>query len=193
MKKIFKIIKGIITFLLIVVLCLVLFQKFSNNKIAIGNVYIFQVASESMFPEYEIGDIIVVNKVDPAELVVGDDVTYHAVANGMEGLIITHRIIEKRQEDGKYYFITKGINNTVEDPEISQNELYGKVMYHTIIFSFVGRLMTNVVVYYILFISVGVAFSYELISSFMIKNDDDKEDEEEDVEEVDDNEEADIK
>ena len=70
--------------------------------------------------------------------------------------------------------VTKGIDNEVEDPEINEDDIYGKVIYHTILFSFVGRLMTNIVVYYLLFISVGVAFAYEVVSSFLIKKDDEE-------------------
>ena len=180
MKLIFKIIKGIITAFLTIVLVLVIFQKFTNNKVAIGNIYIFEVASESMFPEYKIGDVIVTKKTDPSLLKIGDDVTYHGVSGNFNGMTITHRIINTRNENGKYYFITKGIFNPIEDPEISQDELYGKVIYHTVIFSFVGRLMTNIVIYYALCISIGVAFSYELITSFIIKDKEEEDDCDED-------------
>ncbi len=172
MKTLFRIIKGIITVFLCVVLLLVIFQKFTKNRVALGNIYIFQVVSESMIPEYKIGDIIVTKKTNPVSLNVGDDVTYVASAEGINGMTITHRIISKREVDGKYYFVTKGINNPIEDPEISEDMIYGKVIYHTILFSFVGRLMTNIVIYYILFVSVGVAFSYEVVSSFFIKDKD---------------------
>ena len=170
MKIIFRIIKGLITVFLCVVLLLVVFQKFTKNKVALGNIYIFQVVSESMMPEYRIGDIIVTKKVSPVYLNVGDDVTYVASVVDMKEITITHRIIKKREENGKYYFTTQGINNAVEDPEIPEDSIYGKVIYKTILFSFVGRLMTNIVIYYILFVSVGVAFSYEVITSFFIKD-----------------------
>lgn len=169
MKILFKIIKSIVTAFLFVVLLLVMFQKFSNNQMTLGNIYVFQVASQSMLPEYRVGDIIVVKKVESSELKIGDDVTYMALGSDFAGLTITHRIISKRNENGKYYFITKGIANTGEDPEISGDNIYGKVVYHTILFSFVGRLMTNMIVYYLLFMSVGVAFSYEIITTFFMK------------------------
>ena len=174
MKIVLKIIKGIITFFLCIVLLVVILQKFTNNRIALGNVYIFQVATGSMKPVYEVGDIIVVRKTDASKLKVGDDVTYQGTAGNLNGLTITHRIISTRTETGKYYFVTKGTANEVEDPEISEDNIYGKVIYHTLLFSFVGRLMTNVVIYYILFVSVGVAFSYEIISSFFMKGDDEE-------------------
>ena len=170
MKIVFRIIKGIITVFLCAVLLVVVLQKFTKNRIALGNIYIFQVVSESMMPEYKIGDIIVTKKVNPVSLEVGDDVTYVASAEGINGITITHRIISKREDNGKLYFITQGINNAIEDPEISEDNIYGKVIYHTILFSFVGRLMTNIIIYYVLFVSVGVAFSYEVVTSFFIKD-----------------------
>lgn len=173
MKLLLKIIKGIVTVFLVIVLLLIIFQKITNNKLTIGNIYIFQVASESMLPDYKIGDIIVVKKMNEESLKVGDDVTYLGSSSNLNGLIVTHRIIEKKEKDGKEYFITKGLSNQVEDPPITINNIYGKVVYHTILFSFVGRLMTNIIIYYLLFISVGVAFAYEVITSFFIKDEED--------------------
>ncbi len=173
MKILWKILKGIVTIFLLMVLCLVIFQKVTGNKVTIGDVYIFQIVTGSMAPEYKVGDVIVVKKENPANLKVGDDVTYLGQFDNFKDLIITHRIINVRQEDGKYYFVTKGIANTFEDPEISQDVIYGKMFYHTILFSFVGRLMTNVFVYYFLFVVVAISVSYEVIKSF-IKNEDDE-------------------
>ena len=173
MKTIFKIIKGIITLFLLVVLAVVILQRFTNNRIAIGNVYIFQVASASMVPEYKVGDVIVVKKTEPATLKIGDDVTYHGTNYEFNGLTITHRIVSTRIENDKYYFTTRGIANTADDPEINEDNIYGKVIYHTFLFSLVGRLMTNMIIYYILCISIGVSFSYELITSFFMKSKDD--------------------
>ena len=78
-------------------------------------------------------------------------------------------------EDGKYYFRTKGIANEVEDPQINEDNIYGKVVYHTILLSFLGRLLTNIIVYYIVFIAVGVSVSYDIISSWMFRKDDEDE------------------
>ena len=175
MKVLFKILKGIVTVFLLVVLLIVIFQKITNNQLTIGNVYVFQVASKSMTPEYKVGDLIIVKKENPATLKVGDDVTYLGKESNLRGLVITHRIIETNKENDKYTFITKGIANDNEDPMITEDDIYGKVIYRTILFSFVGRLMTNIVVYYLLFISVAIAFSYEVVSSFIIKKDEDNE------------------
>ena len=172
MKVLLKIIKGIITIFLLIVLSLVIFQKVTKNKVTIGNIYIFQIVTGSMAPEYKVGDVIVVKKEEPSKLKVGDDITYLGNIDNWKDLVITHRIVNIREENNKYYFVTKGTANVLEDPEISEEAVYGKMIYHTVLFSFVGRLMTNMIVYYILFISVGVSFSYEIISSFIKKEDD---------------------
>lgn len=183
MKIIFKIIKSIVTLFLLIVLSIVVLQKISKNTITLGNIYIFQVVSESMLPEYYVGDIIVVKKTDVNNLKIGDDITYLGTSSVVNGLTITHRIVDIEEKDGKKFFVTKGVSNYIEDPVISGENIYGKVIYHTVLFSFVGRLMTNIYIYYFLFISVGVAFSYELINSFFIRDkveDDDDENDEED-------------
>ncbi len=178
MKILFKIIKAIITVFLLVVLSLVIFQKVTKNKLVVGNIYVFQVVSESMIPDYKIGDIVVVKKVNPEDLKIGDDVTYLGRESNLAGLTITHRIISLRKDNNEYYFTTKGTANAIEDPEITSNDIYGKVIYKTMLFSFVGRLMTNIVIYYLLFVSVGVGFAYEVITAFFIKDDNDEEEKE---------------
>ena len=158
MKQLLKTLKIISSVVLILILVLVLFQKLTDSKLTIGNIYIFQVATSSMVPDYEVGDVIIVKKTAPESLEVGDDVTYLGSAPGVKDLRITHRIVEKKfyEQDGKYYFRTKGIANE-----------------HTILFSFLGRLLTNMIVYYVVFIVIGVSVSYDIISSWLIKGDDD--------------------
>lgn len=175
MKLLLKIIKGVVTAFLLIVLVLVIFQKITKNKITIGNVYIFQVVSGSMVPDYKLGDIIVVKKVNPESLEIGDDVTYLGKSSNLKGLTITHRIVQKEDKDGKYHFITKGIANEAQDPEINEDDIYGKVIYNTKVFSFVGRLMTNAAAYYLLFITVGAVFAYDIITSFVLKEDEEDE------------------
>ena len=172
MKIILKILKAIITVFLLVVLSLVIFQKVTKNKVTVGDIYIFQIATGSMAPEYKVGDVIVVKKADPATLKIGDDVTYLGEFDNFKNLIITHRIVKMREENGKHYFTTQGTANILEDPEISEDRIFGKMIYHTVLFSFVGRLMTNPTVYYLLFVAVGISFSYEVVRSFIKKEDD---------------------
>ena len=175
MKILWKIIKGLLIASLFLILLLVIFQKVTNSKLALGNVYIFQVVTESMTPEYKVGDIIVVKKTNAESIKIGDDVTYLGTDSSVKDLRITHRVIDKALIDGKYHFITKGIANDIEDPEINEDNIYGKVIYKTIVYSFLGRLMTNTAIYYIVFILVGATFSYDIIVSFRKKDEEDEE------------------
>ncbi len=178
MKKTFKVIRWILTCILVFILVLTILQKVTNNKIALGNVYIFQVVSESMLPKYRAGDVIVVKKQAANTLKIGDDITYLGEKNELKGLTITHRIINIRKEKEKYFFTTKGTANEFEDPEIIEDNVYGKVIYHTVLFSLIGRAMTNTILYYLIFVIVGVSFAYEILNPIINKNDTDEEDNE---------------
>ena len=48
----------------------------------------------------------------------------------MEGYTVIHRIIEKKQKNGEFSFITKGDNNNTPDKEeVKENQLIGKVVF----------------------------------------------------------------
>ena len=170
-----RIFKVVFTIFLIFALIVVLIQKFFNNKSIMGY-RVFSVASESMKEEYSIGDIIIIKEVEASELKVGDNVTYIGKKGVLNGLVITHKIMSIRKENNDYYYITKGTSNEVEDPEISYQQIYGKVIYKTIVFSYVGRLMSNVYSYYALFTIVGLYASYQVVK---IKFEDEEDENEE--------------
>ena len=168
-KKILGFLRSILTILLLGILVIVIVQRFSNNNINFKGYYMFTIASESMVPHYKVGDIIISKKVDTNNLNVGDDITYVGEKGELKGLVITHRIVKKEERDNKEYFTTKGVANQIEDPEIQISNIYGKVIYKTKILSFFSRLMQNMIIYYVIFIGVGVAFSYEFLKAFVLK------------------------
>lgn len=175
----YKILKWLFSIVVGIMLVLILVQKFSNNNLAIGGIRIFWVASESMKPEYDIGDIIVTKKVDASDLKVGDNVTYHGEKGQVQDVIVTHKIISSRQSDGKYYFITKGTANETPDPEIKYSQIYGKVEYKTVVLSYISKLMNNVYIYYGMFTVIGVMASYQIVKIVFDKDEDDEDGEEE--------------
>lgn len=75
----------------------------------------------------------------------------------LRGKIVTHKIIEKREENGKLFFTTKGIANEEADPEISEDQIYGKIVYKTIILSFISKIINNIYAFYFLiFIPIAI-------------------------------------
>ena len=169
--KSFKIILYVIVILFIIVIAV---QKFSDNNVAIGGYRIFMVVSGSMADEYNIGDILISKSVSEDQIKVGDNVTYLGTKNELAGLIVTHKVTKKENRDGVTYFTTKGIANSVADPEITYNQIYGKIIYKTAILSAFGKFMNNQIAYYLLFFIIALVISIEIISSMFAKDEDDE-------------------
>ena len=168
LKVIFKLIRTIIWIILFAILIVVFIQRFFDNvDLSINGIRIFNVASASMYPEYEIGDIIVTKEMPVEEIVVGDNVTYLGEKFDFAGLIVTHKVVAKEEVDGKTIFTTKGIASEIEDPKINYSQIYGKVIYKTVVLSYLSKLMNNKYAYYVIFMVIGVIMSIEISSSIV--------------------------
>ena len=83
------------------------------------------IASGSMEKELYTGDIAIIKKCNANDVEVGDIIEYQ-----MEGYTVIHRIMEKKQKKGEYFFVTKGDNNDAEDAkEVSESQLIGKIIF----------------------------------------------------------------
>ena len=149
----------------IIMLIVVILQKTSNNSLSIGGYRMFAVASGSMEPKYEIGDVLISK----------DTVVYKGETGGFKGKFVTHQIEKvSKQEDGTYKYTTKGLSNIEEDPEISQNQVYGKIIYKIQSLSFVSKLISNIYIFYFfIFVPIGILI-YKQIRR-LIKEDDEEE------------------
>lgn len=75
------------------------------------------VLTDSMYPEIESGDLIIVRQTAPAAVKVGDVISFFDPAgNGTS--VVTHRVIEIVTEDGETKWRTRGDNNNTEDREL---------------------------------------------------------------------------
>ena len=91
---------------------------------------LFRVMTGSMEPNIPTDSLIVVKRLQPSELREGDVISFYSRDPALRGEVNTHRIIEIKQDEGKYYFATKGDANNVEDRYITQEEdLIGKVIF----------------------------------------------------------------
>lgn len=118
MKKIIKII-FIISIIFFLYNCYLKKEKISLvNNLPLS---IFQIQSGSMIPNIEIGEIIVLLKCKNYQE--KDIITYK-----LNSYFITHRIIEVT-ENG---YITKGdFNNTKDEKIVKQEQIQGKVIFHS--------------------------------------------------------------
>ncbi len=152
-KIIFAILKALVVIFIIGFVIVVFLQRFSDNKVSFFNYRMFTVISGSMRPKYDIGDVLISKEVDPSTIKVGDAISYLGNTGSFNGKVITHEVVSIRQdENGKYYFKTKGLTNLVEDPEISEDQLYGKVIYKSIILSMVYKIISTNLGFYLLII-----------------------------------------
>lgn len=83
-----------------------------------------------MEPELKIGDIILSYRVDDiASVKQGDIITYNGETGDYAGKSITHQVTTEPHElNGKYYLQTRGIANSYPDPEISEDQVIGKMV-----------------------------------------------------------------
>ena len=137
----------------------VIVQRISNNRFSVGGVRMFTVLSESMVPVYNVWDIVVTKNIEPKDIKIGDDITYRGVEGDVKGKIVTHRVEKVNYDEGKhsYVFVTKGIANVAQDNEISEDQVFGKVVYKTHLLSLFSKASRNTVVF-ILFIFIPLAF-----------------------------------
>lgn len=152
LEMIFTILKVICLIFLILLIAVLALQRFSNNEKAIGGFRVFNVATGSMIPKYQVGDVLIVKEQNPNTLEVGDDVTYLGEHGTFAGRVVTHQIIEIEETVGGRVFHTKGIANEAEDPTITGNQIYGKVIYKCIVISLLTKLMNNMTAFYIVFV-----------------------------------------
>ena len=83
------------------------------------------IATGSMGKELSVGDVAIIKKCNANDVNAGDIIEYQ-----MEGYTVVHRIVEKRQRKGEFYFVTKGdSNNAPDSKEVRENQLIGKVIF----------------------------------------------------------------
>ena len=108
----YKIVKAIIIIVMVTYVTFIIAQRVSGNKSVFGY-RIFTVATGSMIPDYDINDVLAIKKVNSNDLKIGDDITYLGKKLDVNGKIVTHRIIDIKE------------NGQVIDREVTYNEYLG--------------------------------------------------------------------
>ena len=130
-----KILTGIGTALCIVLIpiliinCTLLMKSYLNKDAvpSFGSFFPMIVLSESMYPEIEVGDLIICRHADPQEIQVGDVICFFdPTGNGTS--TVTHRVVEiTTDKNGDPAWVTKGDANNAEDQmAVPADKLVGK-------------------------------------------------------------------
>lgn len=132
LKKIWNVISTVLVIL--IVLCAV----FLMGSRLVGY-QCYTVISGSMEPEYSVGDLLYVKKVDVNTIEVGDPITF--ILN--EDLIVaTHRVVEIDVENQHFY--TKGDANEIADSEpVHFNNVIGVPQFHIPLLGYVSDFVQN--------------------------------------------------
>ncbi|MFE5307523.1 signal peptidase I [Isoptericola sp. NPDC056573] len=86
------------------------------------------VLTGSMEPALSPGDVVVVRPVDPADVQVGDVLTFQPVSG--DPTLVTHRVVGITWGgDGAAGFITRGDANGADDDPIVADQVQGRVVY----------------------------------------------------------------
>lgn len=164
-----KALKFIIYGILILFIAVVLLQKFSNNSMSLFNYRLFTVMTGSMQPKYNIGDVLLCKEVDPETLKVGDDITYIGEIGSYKGKAVTHRIVKiEKSENNELLFHTRGLTNSVEDPVVKEDQVYGKIVRNMDGLSYIHKLISTPSGFYLcIFVPLMILIGSEIISSMV--------------------------
>lgn len=148
----------IVFVLVAIILIIVAVQRFSDNKEAVVGFRIFRVQTGSMEPEYVVGDVLLAKETQQEDIKKGDNIVYKGKEAPFTNLTVTHEVIKKWEKDGVANYITKGIANDIEDPAITHDQVYGKVIYKFAIISMLSKaILSNQYVFFFL-VFVPIAF-----------------------------------
>ncbi len=95
--------------------------------VGVFNIFPNVIVSGSMEPEIDIGDIVIVQSIEPELVREGDVIQFRDLERDVR---INHRVIEISEDDrGKPLFITQGdANNSPDSDPVYAEQLQGKVM-----------------------------------------------------------------
>lgn len=135
MKKALKIILNVVVWIFVALAALMTVVSLvaQQNDDGLANLFgraPVSVLTDSMSGTIEKGDVIFVevlgNSADRAKVVVNDIITYRADLDGdgeiEKGEINTHRVVAVRDDEGFYYYTTKG-DNPVTNPVNDKDEV----------------------------------------------------------------------
>ena len=144
---------------------LLIFQStFLKNKSIFGY-RSYVIASNSMYPVLEYGDVSLVKDISFDDIEIGDIITYQGNNGELKNKIITHEVIDINYVNDVRVLVTKGRANTGVDPYVYPEQIYGKFFYKYTIISFVSKIVRNKFGFVLfIFIPFGILFVLEFIN-----------------------------
>lgn len=118
LHKVLTVIGTVLCIILIPVLiinCTLIIKSFTSEEVpSVAGKLPLIVLTDSMYPVIQSGDLIICSTAQPEEIEAGDVIAFFDPA-GNGTTIVTHRVLEVTELDGKTAWRTKGDNNNTED------------------------------------------------------------------------------
>lgn len=179
-SEIYKIIKVILVCLLVVVTLSLMIMKLMGDTPVLFGYNLYYIASGSMEPTLQVGDIILSKVPELDELQVSDIITYQGTTGQLKDKIITHQIVEIEKNNGEVSIITKGTANIEEDPPIRPDQVMSvMVMKLPLLGKALNLLNTPVGFFVLIFIPLVILLINELWVLFNVLKKTDKEENDE--------------
>lgn len=131
----FKNVKRVVGIVIIAAVLLTLlylaYIRLTDSTPSLFGISVIRVTSDDMEPALKPGEIIIIKKVPPEELIKGDVITYRCEKGINKNNDVTHQISKDPYEiDGVYYFTTRCLSEgAVDNPEITDEQIIGKALY----------------------------------------------------------------
>ena len=100
---------------ILIINCTLIVKSYTSEEVPdVGGYLPLIVLTDSMYPVIESGDLIICHTEEAENIRVGDVIAFFDPA-GNGSSIVTHRVMEVTEQDGKIAWRTKGDNNNTED------------------------------------------------------------------------------
>ena len=129
--KILTIVGAVLCVILIPVLIInmiLIVKSYTNSEEvpSVAGIFPMIVLTDSMSPVIYSGDLIICQTAEPEDIQVEDVITFFDPA-GNGSSVVTHRVLEIKNENGELSFVTKGdFNNTPDQMPVPAENLLGK-------------------------------------------------------------------
>lgn len=146
--RVVNVLAAVIIALALIVLLRTVFTP-AGEVPSLGNYSFMRTLTGSMEPAIPVHSFIVTEETDPADLQVGDIITFRATESSMEGALNTHRITSVYEENGQLMFRTKGDANAVEDAQpVAATNVVGRVVFVSAALGTLVSLLSNPLVFF---------------------------------------------
>ena len=134
---------GILLAFAVCVVMVIGYQIMTRGYVTIAGHSMFRVVTGSMEPTISVGALLICDDTEIEDIQVNDIVCFKTNMSVIKGQIVTHRVVEIRENDGVLKLVTKGDANSIEDAlYVTSSSLIGRVTWYSGAENIVARVIS---------------------------------------------------